>query len=276
MSTLSTQIEQIWGSEVVENGFVQVPKVLIRFRRKLNIEHGEMSFLTAILSYKFGTSDPFPSRETLAAFMDVSLRQIDKWSASLRKKRFLLVYSDGTRTKYSIQPLIERLKMMCSATEPEVQRATSLTNEPVVQLEANKVALPVEPLGQEVQDDVVPEVRTEYSTEYTSRISKDPDPNPKNIETCATLIEYEPEVEFTESDQILWDHVQKALQTKFSPSTFATWFGDTRAFVRNGVVTVCSSIPFVAKWVEEHYRDLLLQTFMRFQNNIFEIQIKTA
>lgn len=110
----NNRMEVIWGTRLLDEGFTSIPNILLRNFRKLGIEHGEMSFINTLLTYKHDHRDPFPSRKTLADHLCCSERQIDKWVASLEKKSLLLTGQRKNRQSkkwdtrvYNFKPLLD-------------------------------------------------------------------------------------------------------------------------------------------------------------------------
>lgn len=114
MSEQSTRIEVIWGSRLLDDGFTSIPNILIRNYRKLGISHGEWGLICTLLTYKHDARDPYPSQETLAEHLDVTVRQIKKWVESLVDKKLLFVGRRRNSTTkvfgsavYNFKPLIQ-------------------------------------------------------------------------------------------------------------------------------------------------------------------------
>lgn len=107
------RMEVIWGKRILDNGWLNVPNMIVRCYRHLGIEHGEFGFIMNILTYKHDSRDPYPSRQTLAGNMKCSTKQISKWSESLLSKGLIKIGqridNDGTfgNNVYNFEPLIE-------------------------------------------------------------------------------------------------------------------------------------------------------------------------
>ena len=109
-------IEIIWGTRILDEGFTSIPNILVRNYRSLGIEHGEWGLICTLLSYKHDNRDPFPEQETLAGHLQVSVRQVRKWTDSLVDKGLLRVgRRRHNQTKqfgalvYNLLPLINRV-----------------------------------------------------------------------------------------------------------------------------------------------------------------------
>ncbi len=107
-------IETIWGIKTLDEGFTIIPNIIIRNYRRLNISHGEWGLICTLLTYKHDERDPYPSQETLASHLGVSVRQIKKWVDGLVDKKLLIV-GQRRNTKnnqygnsvYNFKPLIQ-------------------------------------------------------------------------------------------------------------------------------------------------------------------------
>lgn len=124
MEDQKTPLEVIWGHRLLDEGFTSIPNIVVRNYRKLGIEHGEWGFICTLLTYKHDHRDPYPSQETIASHMQVSVRQIKKWSESLVSKNLLLV---GQRRHvknrqfgsavYNFKPLIQAALALVGETQ---------------------------------------------------------------------------------------------------------------------------------------------------------------
>jgi hypothetical protein len=175
----NNRLETIWGYHLLDEGFTSFPNLLIRNYRRLGVEHGEWSFICALLTHKHDHRDPYPSRQKLAEYLNCSERQIDKWVQSLRKKGLLKI---GERrnphnkrwgnTVYSIKPLIDAClalvgKNASSTSEDEYEITWEENPGPEVRMGS----------GPEVRMGSGPEVRMgsgpEVRTKITTRKQKD-------------------------------------------------------------------------------------------------------
>jgi DNA-binding transcriptional regulator YhcF (GntR family) len=165
------KITAIWGVRLLDEGFTQIPNLLIRNYRKLGIEHGEFGFICTILTYQHDTRDPYPSLETLADHLGVSTKQIQKWIKSLKEKGLLIVgrrphnVNNGhfAENVYNFQPLIQALlnlvgdKSVLDISDHDVVYLSE-PEELEVGLDTEPEELEVEPEEPEVVDPQEPEV----------------------------------------------------------------------------------------------------------------------
>ncbi len=80
-----------FGDEVLQAGFTSVPNLVLNHYAELGITCAEMMFIVHIWQYWWSEKDPYPSLQTIAARMNVSLRQVHNYVSGLKKKQFLVV-----------------------------------------------------------------------------------------------------------------------------------------------------------------------------------------
>jgi hypothetical protein len=164
------KITAIWGVRLLDEGFTQIPNLLIRNYRKLGIEHGEFGLICTILTYKYDTSDPHPSIQTLAEHMNVNTRQIDKWIKSLKNKGLIRVghrvHADTRQfaeNVYNFKPLINKLMELLG--EEPLPESQADQYDVVYDDEPYEPEVRMEPSVPEDHDPSVPEVRKPYVPE---------------------------------------------------------------------------------------------------------------
>lgn len=164
-----SQIEVIWGHRLLDEGFTSIPNIIIRNYRKLGIEHGEWGLICTLLTYKHDHRDPYPSQDTLAEHLNVSVRQIKKWIESLVAKQLLLVgQRRNTKSKqfgsavYNFRPLIQAtLQLLGEQPLPEPEPSWDIEYRQPSALEVHSVrSVPEVPSDMELQvhPDPAPEV----------------------------------------------------------------------------------------------------------------------
>lgn len=179
MNDQTSRIEVIWGHRLLDDGFTSLPNILIRNYRKLDISHGEWGFICTLLTYKHDERDPYPSQETLADHLEVSVRQIKKWVLSLVEKQLLLVgQRRNTKNRqfgsavYNFKPLIQAtLKLIGEQPLPETKSDWDIEYRNPSVLEVHTA--PKEPQVHlvsvlEVPTDPVPEVHPKRTSNKTT------------------------------------------------------------------------------------------------------------
>lgn len=102
-----------WGNEVFDDGVANYPACFALYGRRF-VTPGEFSFIVNVLAYQYDSRLPYPSQETIAHNMGITVRQIGKWIESLEEKGFVEIYyrynSKGERTsnEYSFKPLLDK------------------------------------------------------------------------------------------------------------------------------------------------------------------------
>lgn len=110
---MMNNVEMIWGTPILDEGFANVPNMIIRNYKKLGMTHAEFGLIMQLITYKHDDGDPFPSQETLADHMETSARHIRSILSSLEKKELIEVefrYIDGKRSSnvYILKPMIDK------------------------------------------------------------------------------------------------------------------------------------------------------------------------
>lgn len=110
-----SRIEMIWGTRLLDEGFTPIPNLVLRYYQALGIEHGEWGLICTLMSFKHDHRNPYPHQETLAEILNVSIRQVRKWTQSLASKGLLNLERRIHRTTrrlgslvYNFEPLIEK------------------------------------------------------------------------------------------------------------------------------------------------------------------------
>lgn len=120
MTTASTEpqrlpLQEKWG-ESLRQGFVVVPWVLMRRQKELGLDAVELVVLLHLVaSWWDPNSAPYPSTNTIAERMDVSMRTVQRCLKALQDKGLLTkqpaLASDAVTsvTRYDLTPLAARL-----------------------------------------------------------------------------------------------------------------------------------------------------------------------
>lgn len=159
--TAETRLEIMWGVPTLDDGFSAIPNLLIRKYRKLGMTNGEACFINLLITFRHDERDPYPSRKTLADYLECSERQITKWIRSLKSKGLLSteqqeipVTGKWKKNVFSFKPLLDALaNLVGEKKKPSSQ--TFSHDESVEQKKTEKVD-------------------SSHSTESTPRTSKVP------------------------------------------------------------------------------------------------------
>lgn len=115
-----------WGGDksVFAEGFLAVPTTLLKNLRTIG-EYGltpaELVFVLEVMSFKWGTEDPFPSYKRIADNMGVSEGYARKIARGLEEKGFLRRKKrDGMTNKFDLAPLFEEIADLGEEAEGQV------------------------------------------------------------------------------------------------------------------------------------------------------------
>src|SRR4051812_4154409 len=118
------QIAVRFGDEVLQGGFTSVPNLVLNQYAELGISPAEMMFTIHVWQYWWTEKDPYPSLRAIAGKMNVSMRQVHNYAASLKKKGYLIVtqrYSPGqgqVTSEYDFAPLLQAVVKLIQASTP--------------------------------------------------------------------------------------------------------------------------------------------------------------
>lgn len=88
-----------YGTLVVKLGFVQVPNMLVRNRKSLNLTRSEQELAIILLSYEFNGTTSCPSFVEIAKKNGMSSRTIHEAKSGLESKQYLRI-NRTQRNKY--------------------------------------------------------------------------------------------------------------------------------------------------------------------------------
>lgn len=113
----SHNLEQRWGKDVIANGFVLLPSILLRAQSRLHIDCLEMTVLLHLLDHWWSDNKmPFPSKKRLGERMGKSEKTIQRAMVRLEaqgliKRKFRKNSTGGqTSNLYDLAPLVKKLK----------------------------------------------------------------------------------------------------------------------------------------------------------------------
>ena len=100
-----------WSSTLASSGFTTVPNILLDFAGLLNITTEELIFIIHLAKYKWDIRKPFPSYQTLANTMGVSIKSVRRYAKALHDKGLVpRVYRQGNTNEFDLNPLIKKLE----------------------------------------------------------------------------------------------------------------------------------------------------------------------
>src|SRR5579863_8878926 len=80
-----------FGNPILDAGHTAIPNLMLRHYAQLKITPQEMLFIIHLLELKWDRRDPFPSIDTVAKRMGLSVRQIQRYEAALIQRKCLKV-----------------------------------------------------------------------------------------------------------------------------------------------------------------------------------------
>jgi len=104
-----------WGGHVVlfTDGFTPVPRTLLKYGARLKpfaLGPAELSFVLALMFFKWDTRRPYPSYATLAERMGISVSYARDIARKLERKGLLLrEVRQGAPNQFDLQPLFDAL-----------------------------------------------------------------------------------------------------------------------------------------------------------------------
>jgi len=76
----------------------------------------------------------------------------------------------------------------------------------------------------------------------------------------------------TPDDDEVWDKTLEIIKTKLSAPSFNTWFANTFIIKKNHTYTVYSPVTFTKNWLEERYRQMILETIRSLNDQIVNVE----
>ncbi len=96
-----------YGTAALDDGYVAIPRVVIRRRHALGVTTAEWDYICEVWSYWRSNRLPGPSVEDLARGLNVDQSTIRRHRASLERKGLLRVIAEGPYNRYDLRPLID-------------------------------------------------------------------------------------------------------------------------------------------------------------------------
>lgn len=125
-----------WGHEVFDDGIMNMPSCVAMYGRRF-LNGGEFSFITCLMAYKYTADNPFPSQQTIAKNMDVSIKTVENWVDTLfNEKQLLEIYhrydDKGHRTsnEYNFAPLLNKCLEVARKEKAEKEDSKRKKREP--------------------------------------------------------------------------------------------------------------------------------------------------
>ena len=81
---------ELWGSSIMETGYTIVPTILLWGQGRLNLTNDQLAVLIQLISHRWTSSDPHPSKERIATRVGRDPRTVQRHLANLEKKGFLV------------------------------------------------------------------------------------------------------------------------------------------------------------------------------------------
>ena len=99
----------VWGNELLDGGFLQVPTKLLHLYHEIGLTDSELCLALVVLSYKYNESNPWPSTATIARIMGKKPDAIWKTARSLKDKGLLSRYEQDGVIVWDFSGLTVRL-----------------------------------------------------------------------------------------------------------------------------------------------------------------------
>ena len=118
--------DQRWHAELKPDGHVQVSSFFLKHYHRLRpyaLTHGEAMFVIHLMQHKWGEDAPYPSYETIAQRMVVSVKTVRRLAASLQHKKY--VYREfrvGATNRFHLDALITALVKLKRSDEEAATR----------------------------------------------------------------------------------------------------------------------------------------------------------
>lgn len=112
-------LEARWGKEAIAGGYTVAPDVLIRSMKELQLERLDLLVVLVLATYWRAANDmPFPSKETIAAMLDVnaqtvrrSIQKMETMGYVVRKFR-KSAYGDNQTNRYDMSGLAKEVNRL--------------------------------------------------------------------------------------------------------------------------------------------------------------------
>lgn len=121
--------EDKWSAQVMKLGYTPIPNLLLRAQGKLEISPVQMNVLLQLAEHWWEAGkDPYPAKDTIAARVGKSRRQVQRYITELEKDGFIerIARFSGTKAQtnnaYSFNGLISKLKALEPAFAKEVEQ----------------------------------------------------------------------------------------------------------------------------------------------------------
>jgi DNA-binding MarR family transcriptional regulator len=132
---MSSSLGARYGEAALVEGYVAIPRLVMRHRRALGITPGEWLYLLELFGYWRGEGDPYPGVERLAADLGVDASTVRRYRLSLEAKGLLRVYREGRRQRYDLRPLLEAAVALERRAAPQHRAVVHAEEETILEKE---------------------------------------------------------------------------------------------------------------------------------------------
>lgn len=109
--------------------YTQVPNALLIHQAHLDISNVELVVLVHLLSFKFDSRDPYPSREKIANRMKIEPDSLTRIVRGLKKKGYLNTKRRfNSSNVYDLSPLVDKLQVFDKLDNKRVRNVVSNTS----------------------------------------------------------------------------------------------------------------------------------------------------
>ena len=140
---LEKKFAELWGDSLAEHGFTQIPNLLIRYHRKLDLTPQEVLWVLVILSYQWTHEAAFPSHDQVAADLGVTRQTAIRLSRSVEEKGCVTISkTPGRSNAYDvIGPLSAKLRAVAAELQSKNQSGVVSNEEPEPAQTSNEAQL---------------------------------------------------------------------------------------------------------------------------------------
>jgi hypothetical protein len=113
---LQRKSEQKWGADVMARGFCILPSMLFRAQHRLGLNLGQLALVVQIAEFWWEASkNPYPKKETLAARLGISPKQVQRIAKQLEDRGYLkrvrrVTGRGQTSNGYDLAGLVKKLQ----------------------------------------------------------------------------------------------------------------------------------------------------------------------
>lgn len=273
-----------FGDEVLQRGHTAVPNLVLDYYARLGIAPAEMLFTIHVWQHWWTARDPHPSLRTIAAKMNISVRQAKRYVAALERKGFLHVverfapHGGQLTNEFDYSPLIRAVVRAARADGTLAARSPGVTRR--VRSRDGDVTLDTPPIDRSAPspgDGMVtpaparpvapggaaPSPKQDGREEHTHS-----DTQEREGEYCTHVIHNQGRP----LPQQLWAAALTALATRIEPRELEAWLRPARIVAWHaGVVVLAAPTTVACRRITRRYSGLLRTTLAALAGEALEL-----